>query len=437
MKWELKSGVVLVGFFVTCAAFGDAMFADAVHYAAGTGARFVAVADLDGDDVPDLAVANQYNVSVLLGVGDGTFTAAVGHPAGGRPYSVAIGDLDGDQVPDLAVASDGEDEGAYVLLGIGDGTFAAAVHYPAGVSPSSVAIGDLDGDQVPDLAVGNWDGGNVSVLLGVGDGTFAAAVNYTAGTQPRSVAIGDLDGDQAPDLVVASWGSDNLSVLLGVGDGTFAGAVGYPAGGGPASVAIGDLNGDQVPDLAAANSGPPPAYDESVSVLLGAGDGTFADAVYYAAGDEPWSVAIGDLDDDQVPDLAVANAGYPNSGSVSVLLGVGDGTFADAVHYAAGDVPRSVAIGDLDGDGRCDLVTANQYSGDVSVLLNQSVTLGDLNCDGVVNFFDIEPFVLAIMYETAYAEQYPDCDIMAADCNGDGAVDFFDIDGFVELITGG
>ena len=150
------------------------------------------------------------------------------------------------------------------------------------------------------------------------------------------------------------------------------------------SIAIGDLNGDRVPDLAVANS-----ESDNVSILLGVGDGTFADAAHYAAGDRPWSVAIGDLDGDQVPDLAVANQGsYPEPGNASVLVGRGDGTFAAAAHYGAGFGPSSVAIADLDGDQVPDLAVANLWSDDVSVVVNQCASSGgcvrdpEWQCDG-------------------------------------------------------
>ena len=253
------------------AALGDELFAPAVHYGVGDRPNSVAIGDLDGDQSPDLVVANagtypsfDGNVGVLLGISDGTFGAAVHYPAGDHPYCAAIGDLDGDQAPDLAVANR-DSNNVSVLLGVGDGTFAAAVHYGAGNAPASVAIGDLDGDQVPDLAVANGNSDNVSVLLGIGDGTFGAAVHYPASLGPSSVAIGDLDGDQSPDLAVANWFGigDEISVLLGIGDGTFRTAVPYAAGDGPRSVAIGDLDGDQTPDLAVANRD-----SDNVSVLL-------------------------------------------------------------------------------------------------------------------------------------------------------------------------
>ncbi|MCH8150036.1 MAG: IPTL-CTERM sorting domain-containing protein [Planctomycetes bacterium] len=145
----------------------------------------------------------------------------------------------------------------------------------------------------------------------------------------------------------------------------------------PTSVAIGDLNGDLVPDMTVANS-----RSNNVSVLLGVGDGTFAAAVHYPAGVGPRSVAVGDLDGDQVPDLAVAIFLRNN---VAVLLGLGDGTFAAPEKYTAvGRRPRSVAIGDLDGDLVPDLALANPATNRVSVLLNQSECNGNLihdDCD--------------------------------------------------------
>ncbi|MCH8149233.1 MAG: VCBS repeat-containing protein, partial [Planctomycetes bacterium] len=259
---------------------------------------------------------------------------------------------------------------------LGDSALFLGRQYAVGSDPISVAIGDLNGDQVPDMAVANrgWrrdNDGNVAVRLGLGDGTFATAVKYAFGNAFTSIAIGDLDGDSVPDLAVANQDDDNVSVLLGLGDGTFSDGGNFPAGDGPQFVTIGDLNGDQVPDLAVASSGTDPEWDGNVAVLLGVGDGTFAVAVYYAAGISPRSIAIGDLDGDHVPDLAVASSGmeYGDDASVSVLIGVGDGTFSAAVPYAVGTWARSVAIGDLDGDQVPDLAVANERSDKVSVLL--------------------------------------------------------------------
>ncbi len=341
-------------------------FRPAVNYGAGNEPSSVAIGDLNGDAKPDLVVANANfgsgNVSVLLGNGDGTFQSTVNYDFGDTAESVAIAHLNGDAKPDLAVANYWSDN-VSVLLGNGDGTFQSASNYGAGNGPSSVAIGDLNGDGKEDLAVTNNYSNNVSVLLGNGDGSFQSAVNYDIGDSPDTVAIGKLNGDADLDLVVANFGSDNVSVLLGNGGGTFQSAVNYGAGNGPSYVAIGDLNGDGEQDLAVANG----IWNGNVSVLLGNGDGSFQNAVNYGTGNNSSSVAIGDLNGDGKQDLAVANY---SSDNVSVLLDNGDGSFQSAVNFGAGSLPSSIAICDLNGDSSLDLAIANNGSNNVSILIN-------------------------------------------------------------------
>ena len=297
---------------------------------------------------------------------------------------MAIGDLNGDGRPDLVVANNDRNT-VSILLGNGDGTYRAAVDYAVGSGPVWVAIGDLNGDGKPDLVVACLDNtfpvsleNAISVLLGNGDGTFRSAVKYQAGQGPTSVAIGDLNGDRKPDIVVTNLVTgrgpqlgNTVSVLLGNGDGTFKAAVDYAVGSRPNSVAIGDLNGDGKPDLVVANSSVEVGvHGNDVSVLLGNGDGTFRAAVNYPVGLAPWSVAIGDLNGDGKPDVVVANFGLGGGGigDVSVLLGNGDGTLQAAVSHGAGSNPWSVAIGDMNGDGKPDIVVAD-LGDTVSVLL--------------------------------------------------------------------
>ena len=221
---------------------------------------------------------------------------------------------------------------------------------------------------------------------------FNPAVNYAIGSGAQSMAVGDFNRDGNPDLVTANYYDDTVSVLLGAGNGTFGATVNYAVGHGPLSVAVGDFNRDGKPDLAVANFG-----SDNVSISLGIGDGTFAAPVGYTAGSFPRAVAVGDFNLDGKPDLAVANY---FSNDVSVLLGVGDGTLGAPVNYAAGVFPYSVAVGDFNRDGKPDLAVANNSSNNVSVLLGvgngsfgaavnyavgiepSSVAVGDFNLDG-------------------------------------------------------
>jgi hypothetical protein len=251
-----------------------------------------------------------------------------------------IGDVNGDGYVDIVTCNQTADS-VSVLLGNGDGTFQTPVSYSSGgASAGPVAIGDVNGDGHPDLAVVNEylsefdrSAGNVSVLLNNGDGTFQPPVSYPVGYGPGSVAIGDLNGDGHPDLVVANQslnGYGAVGVLLGNGDGTFQNPVNYTSGGVWAdAVAIGDLNGDGNPDLAVTNmcaiGGTGKCLRPTVFVLPGSGDGTFV-GQYTArslGGYDPQSIAIADVNGDGKPDLVVANfAAYGNHahGSVGVLL---------------------------------------------------------------------------------------------------------------------
>jgi hypothetical protein len=268
--------------------------------------------------------------------------------AGTGPSSVALADLNADGKPDLIVANSTSNN-ISVLLGNGNGTFVAATNFAAGFAPQSVAVADVNGDSKPDLMVASQAG--VSVLLGNGGGTFATALNFMTGVPLNSIAVADVNNDGKLDLAVAD-GLNNVSLLLGNGNGTFAGAANFAAGANPHSIAIDDVNGDGKPDLVAANLN---VSSNNVSVLLGNGDGTFAAATNFVAGLAPQAVAIADVSGDGKLDLVVANA---LSSGVSVLLGNGNGTFAAALNFATGVSPDSIAIADVNGDGKLDIAVA-------------------------------------------------------------------------------
>jgi hypothetical protein len=193
-------------------------------------------------------------------------------------------------------------------------------------------------------------------------------VSYPAGNGPVFVAVGNFFSPTIQDLVVADSlcspapCSGGVSVLKGNGNGTFQAPVNYPIGDGPWAVAVGDFNGDGAQDLAVLNL----RDFYGLSVLLGNGDGTFQSAVNYSGvGSNPRSVAVGDFNGDGNEDLAIA---VDTTQAVTVMLGNGDGTFQDPVQFPVG-APVSVAVGDFDGDGKQDLAVAIYRSTNVGVLL--------------------------------------------------------------------
>jgi hypothetical protein len=194
--------------------------------------------------------------------------------------------------------------------------------------------------------------------------------DYGAGSGPVSIATADFNRDGKLDLAVTNIFSNTVSVLLGNGDGSFQPPVDYATGIEPGSVAAGDFNKDGVPDLAVTNQcADSRCLDNTpstVSVFLGRGDGTFSTRVDYGAGDLPNSVVVADFNADGNLDLAVANNG---SNTISVLLGNGDGTFNPKVDYPSGSGPDSVAVGDFNGDGKLDIAVANFNDNTVSILL--------------------------------------------------------------------
>jgi FG-GAP-like repeat/Bacterial Ig-like domain (group 3) len=342
----------------------------------------IAVADFNSDGKLDMAVpvysisTPLSDVTILLGNGDGTFTEGPATPATGQnANNAAVADFNSDGNADIAVSLPDANQ-VQVLLGNGDGTFTALS--PISVNePYSVATADLNGDGRPDLIAVICASESLEILLGNGDGTFTQKSAPNVGGCPSSVTVGDFNGDGIPDLAVAlntnaTGVSSVVAILIGNGDGTFTQKTESPAvGDNPLSIATGDFNGDGILDLAVANSFVDSGQPGTVTVLLGKGDGTFTPtAVSPAVGVLPYSVAVGDVNGDGKADLVTANVG---SNTFSVLLGNGDGTFAAPLSPAAGTDPISGVVADFNGDGLADLAAADNYPNYmVTVQLSQS-----------------------------------------------------------------
>ncbi|HKV80763.1 MAG TPA: FG-GAP-like repeat-containing protein [Candidatus Sulfotelmatobacter sp.] len=365
----------------------SASFLPVATYDAGVNPRSVAIADVNGDGRPDVLVSNfeSGTTGVLLGNGDGTFLPVVTLSGAG---AMAVVDVNRDGKADLLLASGGN---VAVLLGNGDGTFHSGVTYDSGgqgEGERSITVADVNGDGHPDLVVSHESlvapqEDLIGVLLGNGDGTFQKAVSYgSGGWRAWSVAVADVNADGKLDLVVANFcspsgcvGDGVVGVLLGNGDGTFRTAVTYDPGGIlTTSIAVGDVNGDGKPDLLVANGcgSNPDCSSGTVAVLLGNGNGTFQTATAYGSGGyDPVSVAVADVNGDGKFDVMLTNLCQENESGcpgkeVGLLLGNGDGTLQPVINYdSGGSVPGfgslawSLLVADVNGDGRLDMVVAN------------------------------------------------------------------------------
>lgn len=372
---------------------GDGTFAAETRYTVGSQPRYLKVYDVDADGNADLMIGSQEDaISVLAGNGDGTFDPETRIPMIHTAGPTAIADFDGDGRDDLAVTSYSWRE-LIILPGHGDGFSGAdpaTIESEDPFGSGGATFGDLNKDGLQDAVRVRDDGAmSISVMLADGAGGFTHSWTSAAGTGVSGVAIADFNNDTNPDIIVTNRDSNDASILLGNGDGSFAPMFSIPLVPGPRAIATGLFNNDSNVDIAVLSTVPAP----SVFVLTGNGDATFSPSGVRSVGTDPVSVHTGDFDEDGETDLVVVNAG---STDLSVLLGVGNGTFQPEVRYALNS-SSVLTIADVDSDGHQDLLLTNNQvlfgvgdgtfgaSEEVGPGFTQTHRVGDLNGDGRVD----------------------------------------------------
>ncbi len=381
---------------------GPAGFATVQTFAAGSAPDGLTVVDLNGDGLKDMVLIDlgTSSLSVLLNTtGPGSATASFAtqqtFALNATPRAVTMADINGDGRPDLLVTTSA---GAVSILlnttaaGASTVSFAAPQTFASGVAqaPGDLTVADLNGDGRPDVIVGNDNANGVSVLLNtttVGSTTagFAPTQFFATGTKPSSVFATDINGDGRKDLIVANRGSNSISVLLNTtspGSTTpgFASQQTFATGASPVGVTAADINGDGLPDLVVAN------YNStgSISVLLnttapGAAQPSFAAQQTFACKTYCSAVAAADFNGDGKPDILVAED--DNSAAAAVLVnqtapGSTTVAFAAPSTFAAGGASQQATVADLNGDGKLDLIVDNLSANTFSVLLNNTSQSG-------------------------------------------------------------
>lgn len=355
-------------------------------YSVGVGPVAVIGADFRNAGLLDLAVVNEIDnsLTILANQGAGKFAQAASSPislgtprtsAPGIAPAIASATLTSSGFPDLLI-TDPVANTITVLLSNGDDTFSLAAGSPitVGRQPSAIVTADFNGDGNQDFIVTNFTDNTFSLFLGNGDGTFKQATaspfampSGVAG--PIAMVEGDFNGDGKADLAIVNQTSNDVTILLGNGDGTFTQATNSPIAVGktPVAIATGDVNGDAHPDIAVVNQA-----DNTVSVLLGNGDGTFTVAVNspLTTGQTPTAIAIADFNGDGTEDIAVTD---PQTDSVSVFLGLGHGLFAPAFELPVGTNPTAIFSASFAGGTLPDVAITDDPSGaagQVTVILS-------------------------------------------------------------------
>lgn len=383
---------------------GLATFAPSVNYTVGADASGIGIADLDLDGALDIAVTRPGSnaLSYLLNRGDGRLTTPVSVTTGSSPGSVAFADFNADGRPDVVVSNSGTNN-VGVLLGLTPSSvspFALGnrlTRSSSAIPATDLVMGDFNGDGRPDAAFVGLSSTSLGVALGSGGGVFGTPTILTVPTGSHAIASGDINNDGRLDLVVSNFDTDNVSVFTGNGSGGFTLFSTLAMGDGPAGMILADFNSDGRLDMATTSS-----FTNAVVVRLGTGSGNFGAVTSFATTGIS-AIASGDINNDGRIDLVTTG-----STSMSVILGTGTGTFGAATTKATPSGAGTVVVGDLNADGFADIVTGtilNNAAGTVTVFIGNGtsnpangvnyiatgsgsnpgtrrIAIGDMNADG-------------------------------------------------------
>ncbi|MBA3913714.1 MAG: VCBS repeat-containing protein [Acidobacteriales bacterium] len=340
---------------------GDGTFEIPAMFASSGYGVFLATADWNNDGNLDF-ISVEYGtnvVGVLLSTGGASYKGATLYGSGPCPVDVAVGDFNRDGNVD-AILPDSCDTNFAELVGDGTGKFTDRRSYYTESYPNavSVAAGYLDGDKNLDLVVADLQYKQLHLMPGNKQGAFRMGTTYSVTGGPNWVTTADLNTDGKTDVVTADEANNTVSVFLGNGNGTLQGQMAYSTAHGPVFVIAADVNGNGKPDLLSANKS-----GGSFSVLLASGSGFLPHVDYTTT--SPAQLGLGDFSRDGKLDVAVVSA----SGSITLWLGKGDGTFTQGVTLSDPAVPVSIAVGDLNSDANVDLVVADSATSTVSIYL--------------------------------------------------------------------
>ncbi|MFI5251969.1 MAG: FG-GAP-like repeat-containing protein [Bacteroidota bacterium] len=360
-----------------------------------------------------------------------SFASKVDFTTGTSPVGIALSDIDGDGRPDLVITNRGSNtvsvfRNTSVSGSITASSFDPKIDFITGSFPWGLEVSDLDGDGKPDLIVANGNDNTISVFRNtstigsISTNSFASKVDFATGMWPQNIAIGDVDGDGKPDIIVTNGDDNTISIFRNTSTcgsitaNSFAPKVDFATGKWPYGIAIRDLDGDGKPDMIVVNyQSNTVSVFRNTSVLGSITVGSFASAVDFTTGKFPQHVAIFDVDGDSKLDLVITNM---DSNSVSVFRNtstigsIATNSFDSKVDFTTGTNPRGITICDVDGDKKPDLVVINANDKTLSVFRNISI-LGSITANS---------FASKVDFATGNSPVY----VAIADMDGDGKPDF-------------